>query len=104
MTRLQWKRLMPCKPLNNLWEPNSLSCDKAPGSYGIHLWPSSTNEIYIHTRSDGKQLNFAHERARAKGTEIPIRYMLFVTHTEKALQRLISCLLKFVQTIGSMSD
>jgi len=77
-------------------------CVLAPTLFGIffsmllkYAFDSSTDGIYIHTRSDGKLFNLARLRARTKVTEVLVREMLFAddaalaTHTEEALQRLI---------------
>lgn len=76
-------------------------CVLAPTLFGIffsllltYAFESSTDGVYLHTRSDGKLLNLARLRSRTKVRTVLIREMLFaddaalVSHTEDALQRL----------------
>ena len=76
-------------------------CVLAPILFGIffsmllsHAFDSSTDGIYLHTRSDGNLFSLARLRSRTKVRKILIREMLFaddaalVAHTEDALQRM----------------
>ena len=60
-----------------------------------HAFSSSTEGVYLRTRSDGKLFNLARLRAKSKVREAVIRDMLFAddaalaAHTEDELQRLI---------------
>jgi hypothetical protein len=66
-----------------------------PPSYALH---ESEDGTFIHTRSDGNLFNLLRLRANTKVHQVLIREMLFAdntaltTHSEEALQRLISCL------------
>ena len=59
------------------------------------VWDSSSDGIYVHTRSDGKLFNLTRLRAKTKVTEVYVREMLFAddaaltAHSEEALQRLV---------------
>ena len=77
-------------------------CVLAPTLFGIffslllsHAFKSSSDGVYLHTRSDGKLFSIARLRAKTKVTEILIREMLYAddaalaSHTEDGLQRLI---------------
>ena len=76
-------------------------CVLAPTLFGIffsmllsHAFDSSTDGIYLHTRSDGNLFSLARLRSRTKVRTVLIREMLFadnaalVAHTEDALQRM----------------
>ena len=78
-------------------------CVLAPTLFGIffslllrHAFGSSEDGIFIHTRSDGNLFNLARLRAKSKICSVLIRELLFAddaalaTHSEAALQRLIS--------------
>ena len=80
-------------------------CVLAPTLFGIffsmHLQYAFMNcreGVFLHTRSDGKLFNIARLCAKTKVTKVLIREMLFaanavvVSHTEKGLQQLVSCL------------
>ena len=59
-----------------------------------HAFGSSTDGIYLHTRSDGNLFSLARLRSKTKVRKVLIREMLFaddaalVAHTEEALQRM----------------
>ena len=76
-------------------------CVLAPTLFGIffsmllsHAFGSSTDGIYLHTRSDGNLFSLARLRSKTKVRKVLIREMLFaddaalVAHTEEALQRM----------------
>ena len=82
-------------------------CVLAPTLFGIffslllsHAFKSSSDGVYLHTRSDGKLFSIARLRAKTKVTEILIREMLYAddaalaSHTEDGLQRLVDCIKK----------
>ena len=59
-------------------------CVLAPTLFGIffsillsYAFDSSSDGIYLHTRSDGKLFNLARLRDKAKVTEVYVREMLF---------------------------
>ena len=60
-----------------------------------HAFGTSTEEVYMHTRSDGKLYNIARLRAKTKVRKTTIRDMLFAddaaitAHTEHDLQQLM---------------
>ena len=77
-------------------------CVLAPTLFGIffacllrHAFRTSTEGIYLHTRSDGRLFNLARLRSKRKTREAVIRDMLFAddaaiaTHTEAELQSLM---------------
>ena len=77
-------------------------CVLAPTLFGIffalllsYAFDSSSDGIYLHTRSDGKLFNLARLRAKTKVTEVYVREMLFAddaaltAHSGEALQRLV---------------
>ena len=78
-------------------------CVLAPTLFGIffslllkHAFGTSTEGVYMHTRSDGKLYNIARLRAKTKVHETTIRDMLFAddaavtAHTEYDLQQLMN--------------
>ena len=77
-------------------------CVVAPTLFGTifslllsYAFDSSSDGIYLHTRSDGKLFNLTRLRAKTKVTEVYVREMLFAddaaltAHSEEALQRLV---------------
>ena len=77
-------------------------CVLAPTLFGIffsvvlrHAFGTSTEGIYLRTRSDGRLFNLARLRAKTKTREVTIRDMLFAddaavcSHTEDELQSLM---------------
>ena len=77
-------------------------CVLAPTLFGIffslllkHAFGTSTEGVYMHTRSDGKLYNIARLRAKTKIRKTTIRDMLFAddaavtAHTEHGLQQLM---------------
>ena len=77
-------------------------CVLAPTHFGIffalllkHAFGSTTEGIYLRTRSDGRLFNLARLRAKTKVREVLIRDMLFAddaavaTHTQRELQSLM---------------
>ena len=77
-------------------------CILAPTLFGIffflllkHAFGSSTEGVFMHTRSDGKLYNIARLRAKTKIRKTTIRDMLFeddaavTAHTEHDLQQLM---------------
>ena len=77
-------------------------CVLAPTLFGIffalllkHAFGSTTEGIYLRTRSDGRLFNLARLRAKTKVREVLIRDMLFAddaavaTHTQRELQSLM---------------
>ena len=79
-------------------------CVLAPTLFGIffglllkHAFDTTTEGIYLRTRSDGRLFNLARLRAKTKVREVLIRDMLFAddaavaTHTQKELQSLMDC-------------
>ena len=77
-------------------------CALAPTLFGIfftlllkHAFGSTTEGIYLRTRSDGRLFNLARLRAKTKVREVLIRDMLFAddaavaTHTQRELQSLM---------------
>ena len=78
-------------------------CVFAPTLFGIffslllsYAFDSSSDGIYMHTRSDGKLFNLARLRAKTKVTEVYVREMLFAddaaltAHSGEALQTLVN--------------
>ena len=78
-------------------------CVLAPILFGIffslllpYAFDSSSDDIYLHTRSDGMLFNLARLRAKTKVTEVYVREMLFAddaaltSHSGEALQRLVN--------------
>ena len=78
-------------------------CVLAPTLFGIffslllsYAFDSSSDGIYLRTRSDGKLFNLARLRAKTKVTEVYVREMLFAddaaltAHSGEALQRLVN--------------
>ena len=79
-------------------------CVLAPTIFGIffglllkHAFDTTTEGIYLRTRSDGRLFNLARLRAKTKVREVLIRDMLFaddaavVAHTQEELQSLMDC-------------
>ncbi|XP_038066715.1 uncharacterized protein LOC119736778 [Patiria miniata] len=77
-------------------------CVLAPTLFGIffavmlkHAFGSSTEGVYLHTRSDGRLFNLSRLKAKTKVRKAVIRDMLFAddaalaTHTEQQLQSLM---------------
>ena len=77
-------------------------CVLAPTLFGIffglllkHAFDTTTEGIYLRTRSDGRLFNLARLRAKTKVREVLIRDMLFaddaavVAHTQEELQSLM---------------
>ena len=71
-----------------------------------YAFKQSDDGVYLHTRSDGKLYNLARLRAKTKVRSVLIREMLFAddaaltSHTEDALQRLISCVASACKEFG----
>ena len=76
----------------------------APTLFGVffgllleHAFDTTTEGIYLRTRSDGRLFNLASLRAKTKVRKVHIRDMLFaddaavVTQTQAELQSLIDC-------------
>ena len=67
------------------------------GMFLKHAFDTTTEGIYLRTRSDGKLFNLARLRAKTKVRKVLIRDMLFaddaavVTHTQEELQSLMDC-------------
>ena len=79
-------------------------CVLAPTLFGIffgmllkHAFDTTSEGIYLCTRSDGRLFNLARLRAKTKVRKVLIRDMLFpddaavVTHTQEELQSLMDC-------------
>ena len=79
-------------------------CVLAPTLFGIffglllkHAFDTTTEGIYLRTRSDGRLFNLARLRAKTKVRKVLIRDMLFaddatvVTHIQEELQSLMDC-------------
>jgi hypothetical protein len=88
-------------------------CVLAPTLFGIffavllkYAFGTSTEGIYLHTRSDGRLFNLARLKAMSKVRKATIRDMLFaddaaiVTHTEAELQRLMDRFAKACDEFG----
>ena len=79
-------------------------CVLAPTLFGIffglllkHSFDTTTEGIYLRTRSDGKLFNLARHRAKTTARNVLTRDMLFAgdaavaTHTQEELQSLMDC-------------
>ena len=88
-------------------------CVLAPTLFGIffasllrHAFGTSTEGVYLHTRSDGKLFNLARLKSKRKIRETVIRDMLFAddaalaTHTEAELQNLMDRFAKAASDFG----
>ena len=88
-------------------------CVLAPTLFGIffslllkHAFGTSTEGVYIHTRSDGSLYNIARLRAKTKIRKTTIRDMLFAddaavtAHSEQDLQRLMDRFSSACQDFG----
>ena len=88
-------------------------CVLTPTLFGIffgmllkHASDTTTEGIYLRTRSDGRLFNLARLRAKTKVRKVLIRDMLFadnaavVTHTQKELQSLIDCFSQACKDFG----
>ena len=88
-------------------------CVHAPTRFGIffglllkHAFDTTTEGIYLRTRSDGRLFNLARLRANTKVREVLIRDMLFadeaavVAHTHDELQSLIDCFSQACKDFG----
>ena len=71
-----------------------------------HAFDTTTEGIYIRTRSDGRLFNLARLRAKTKVLKVLIRDMLFaddaavVTHTLEELQSLMDCFSQACKDFG----
>ena len=71
-----------------------------------HAFKTSTENVFLHTRTDGKLFNLARLRAKTKVRHVVIREMLFahdaaqVTHTMKDMQQLIDRLYHACKEFG----
>ena len=90
-----------CEPFN-VKNGVKQGCVLAPTLFGIyfslllkHAFGTSTEGVYMHTRSDGKLYNIVKLRAKTKVRKTTIRDMLFAddaaitAHTEHDLQQLM---------------
>ena len=88
-------------------------CVLAPTLFGIffglllkHAFDTTTEVIYLRTRSDGRLVNLARIRAKTKVREVLIRDMLFVddaavvAHTQEELQSLMDCFSQACKDFG----
>ena len=88
-------------------------CVLAPTLSGIffglllkHAFDTTTEGIYLRTRSDGRLFNLARLRAKTKVSEVLIRDMLFaddaavVAHTQEELQSLMDCFSQACKDFG----
>ena len=88
-------------------------CVLAPTVFGIffglfpkHAFDTTTEGIYLHTRSDGRLFNIARSRAMPKVCRVLIRDMLFAndaavaTHTQEELKSLMHCFLQACKDFG----
>ena len=88
-------------------------CVLAPTLFGIffavllkHAFGTSTEGVYLHTRSDGRLYNLARLKAKSKVRQATIRDMLFAddaalaTHTEPELQCLMDRFAKACDEFG----
>ena len=88
-------------------------CVLAPTLFGIcsslllsHAFDSSTNGVYLHTRTDSKLFNVAHLRVKTKVKTVLVHDMLFADdaalakHSETEMQRLINNFASVCETIG----
>ena len=71
-----------------------------------HAFDTTTEGIYLRTRSDGRLFNLARLRAKIKVREVLIRDMLFaddaavVAHTQEELQSLMDCFSQACKDFG----
>ena len=71
-----------------------------------HAFDTTTEGIYLRTRSDGRLSNLARLRAKTKVRKVLIRDMLFaddaavVTHTQEELQSLMDCFSQTCKDFG----
>ena len=88
-------------------------CVLAPTLFGIffglllkHAFDTTTEGIYLRTRSDGRFFNLARLRAKTKVRKVLIRDMLFAddaavaTHTQEELQSLMDCFSQACKDFG----
>ena len=88
-------------------------CVLAPTLFGIffgmllkHAFDTTTEGIYLRTRSDGRLFNLARLRARTKVCKVLIRNILFAddaavaTHTQEELQSLMDCFSQACKDFG----
>ena len=88
-------------------------CVLAPTLFGIfvglllkHAFDTTTEGIYLRTRSDGRLFNLARLRAKTNVSEVLIRDMLFaddaavVVHTHDELQSLMDCFSQACKDFG----
>ena len=85
----------------------------APTLFGIffglllkHAFDTTTEGIYLRTRSDGRLFNLTRLRAKTKVRKVLIRGMLFAddaavaTHTQEELQSLMECFSQACKDFG----
>ena len=71
-----------------------------------HAFDTTTEGIYLRTRSDGRLFNLARLRAKTKVRKVLIRDMLFaddtavVTHTQEELQSMMDCFSQACKDFG----
>ena len=88
-------------------------CVLAPTLFGIFFslvlrsaFETSTDGVYLHTRTDGKLFNLARLKAKTKIRRVLIREMLFaddaalVAHTQDGLQSMMNALPRACQEFG----
>ena len=88
-------------------------CGNAPMLFGIffglllkHAFDTTTEGIYLRTRSDGTLFNPARLRVKTQVSKVLIRDMLFaddaavVTHTHEELQSLVDCFSQACEDFG----
>ena len=88
-------------------------CVLAPTLFGIffgmllkHAFDTTTEGIYLRTRSDGRLFNLARLRAKTQVRKVLIRDMLFagdaavVNHTQEELQSLVDCFSQACKDFG----
>ena len=88
-------------------------CVLAPMLFGIffgmllkHAFDTTTEGIYLRTRSDGRLFNLARLRAKTKVRKVLIRDILFAddaavaTHTQEELQSLMDCFSQSCKDFG----
>ena len=88
-------------------------CVLAPTLFGIffglllkHAFDTTTEGIYLRTRSDARLFNLARLRAKTKVRKVLIRDMLFAddaavaTHTQEELQSLMDCFSQACKDFG----
>ena len=88
-------------------------CALAPTLFGIvfglllkHAFDTTTEGIYLRTRSDGRLFNLARLRAKMKVRKVLIRDMLFAddaavaSHTQEELQSLMDCFSQACKDFG----